>query len=89
MRERVTISVPEALLRRAERIGKDRGLRTRSAVVVNALELLVRDSRSSEVDAELDAYYQGRSPTERAEERKLVKAFQRSRRRLDLDREGK
>ena len=51
----------------------------------NALELLIRKAEAEEVDASLDAYYGSRSPKERTEETAMVRAFQRSRRRLDLD----
>jgi metal-responsive CopG/Arc/MetJ family transcriptional regulator len=87
MRQRVTISLPGDLLRNAERVGRRRGLRTRSAVVVDALELLVRQARAQEIDESLDAYYGSRSTGEQKEERAMVDAFRRSRRRLDLDRD--
>jgi metal-responsive CopG/Arc/MetJ family transcriptional regulator len=87
MRRRVTISLPGSLLRDAERIGRRRGLHTRSAVVVDALELLVRRATAQEIDASLDAYYGARPASELKEERAMVRAFRRSRRRLDLDRD--
>ena len=86
MRQRVTVSVPKELLRSADRVAKRLGVRSRSALVVNALECLIAADRAREIDAELDAYYGSQTPSERAEERAMVKAFQRSRRRLDLDR---
>jgi len=83
----MTVSVPHPLLQAAERVGKRYGLRTRSAIVVDALELLVQKANSEEIDASLDAYYGTRSPAERSEESAMVGAFRRSRRRLDLDRD--
>jgi metal-responsive CopG/Arc/MetJ family transcriptional regulator len=86
MRYRVTISVPADLLSAAERVGKRYGLRNRSAIVANALELLVQKAEGEEIDASLDAYYGSRPAAERSEEASMVRAFRRSRR-LDLDRD--
>jgi hypothetical protein len=83
----MTISVPNDLLAAAERVGKRYGLRTRSAIVVDALELLVRKADSEDIDASLDAYYGSRSAGDRSEESAMVRAFRRSRRGLDLDRD--
>jgi metal-responsive CopG/Arc/MetJ family transcriptional regulator len=87
MRYRMTVSVPADLLAAAERAGKRYGLPTRSAIVADALELLVKKAQADEVDASLDAYYASRSEDERTEESAMVRAFRRSRRRLDLDRD--
>jgi len=87
MRQRVTVSLPGSLLEDAERVGKRLGLRTRSAVVVDALKLLVRQASAVDIDASLDDYYGSRSTAEQAEEAAMVRAFRRSRRRLDLDRD--
>jgi hypothetical protein len=87
MRQRVTVSLPGSLLADAERVGKRLGLRTRSAVVVDALKLLVRQASAVDIDASLDDYYGSRSTAEQAEEAAMVRAFRRSRRRLDLDRD--
>ena len=87
MNARVTVSLPQTLLAAAERVGRRRGLRSRSAVVVAALESLVREVRDAQIDEELDAYYRTQTTAERAEHRALQRAFQRSRRRLNLDRD--
>jgi hypothetical protein len=86
MRERVTVSLPGALLKQAERVGRRQGLRTRSAMIVAALERLVAAERAAGIDAELDAYFESQTPADRSEERAMVRAFTRSRGRLDLDR---
>ena len=83
----MTISIPNQLLTAAERVGKRYGLRSRSAIVASALELLVEKAAAEEIDASLDAYYSSRSPAEKTEEVALVRAFRRSRRHLDLDRD--
>ena len=88
MIDRITVSVPRPLLRDADRLAKRLGVRTRSALVVEALRTLVDRARSEDVDASLNAYYGARTPGEIAEERAMVGAFRRSRRKLDLDREG-
>jgi hypothetical protein len=82
----MTISVPHELLSAAERVGKRYGFRNRSAMVAGALELLVKKAEGDAIDASLDEYYGSRSPAERSEEAAMVRAFRRSRRRLDLDR---
>jgi metal-responsive CopG/Arc/MetJ family transcriptional regulator len=83
----MTVSIPNQLLAAAERVGKRYGLPNRSAIVANALELLVQKAESEDIDASLDAYYGSRSAAERTEEAAMVRAFRRSRRRLDLDRD--
>jgi metal-responsive CopG/Arc/MetJ family transcriptional regulator len=83
----MTVSVPPQLLHAAERAGKRYGLRTRSAIVADALELLVRKAEAEDIEASLDAYYGDRTVSERSEEAAMVRAFRRSRRRLDLDRD--
>ena len=83
----MTVSIPNDLLAAAERVGKRYGLRTRSAMVANALQLLVSRADGEDIDASLDAYYGSRSSAERSEEAAMVRAFRRSRRRLDLDRD--
>lgn len=88
MIDRITISVPRPLLKDADRLAKRLGVRTRSALVVEALRTLVRRARSEDVDASLSAYYGTRTRGEIAEEQAMVRAFRRSRRKLDLDREG-
>jgi metal-responsive CopG/Arc/MetJ family transcriptional regulator len=82
----MTVSIPNQLLAAAERVGKRYGLPTRSAIVANALELFVQKAESEDIDASLDAYYGSRSTAERTEEARMVRAFRRSRRRLDFDR---
>lgn len=85
---RITISVPKSLLRDAERLAKGLGTKTRSGLIVEALRRLVRQAHAENIEASLDAYYGSRSKDEVTEERALVRAFQRSRKNLDLDREG-
>jgi metal-responsive CopG/Arc/MetJ family transcriptional regulator len=82
----MTVSIPNQLLAAAERVGKRYGLPSRSAIVANALELFVQKAESEDIDASLDAYYGSRSTAERTEEAAMVRAFRRSRRRLDFDR---
>ena len=82
----MTVSIPNQLLAAAERVGKRYGLPSRSAIVANALELFVQKAEAEDIDASLDAYYGSRSIAERTEEAAMVRAFRRSRRRLDLDR---
>ena len=88
MIDRITVSMPRALLKDADRLARQMGVASRSALVVEALRTLLARSHSQDVDASLDAYYVSRSRDEVAEERAMVRAFRRSRRRLDLDREG-
>jgi metal-responsive CopG/Arc/MetJ family transcriptional regulator len=88
MIDRITVSMPRALLKDADRLARQLGVPSRSALVVEALRTLLARSHSQDVDASLDAYYGVRSQGEVAEERAMVRAFRRSRRRLDLDREG-
>jgi metal-responsive CopG/Arc/MetJ family transcriptional regulator len=88
MIKRVTISVPEPLLRDADRLAKQLGAPTRSGLFVEALKRFVRQARAETIDASLDAYYGARTKSEVAEERAMVRAFRKSRRTLDLDREG-
>lgn len=78
---------PRPLLEEADRLAKRLGVRTRSALVVEALRTLLERVRSEDVDASLDADYGSRTRDETNEERAMVRAFRRSRRRLDLDRE--
>src|SRR5262249_29684347 len=89
MLERITVTLPKDLLKQADRIAKRRGVESRSALVVQALTELVTAERSRAVDADLDAYYGSLSKAEQDEERAMVRAFRRSRRKLDVDREGK
>ncbi len=88
MMNRITVSMPRALLKDADRLARQLGVASRSALIVEALRTLLARSHSQDVDASLDAYYGARSRGEVAEERAMVRAFRRSRRRLDLDREG-
>jgi metal-responsive CopG/Arc/MetJ family transcriptional regulator len=89
MKSRVTVSLRPDLLRQAEKAAKRLGARNRSAVVEQALELLVARERERGIESSLDAYYGTRGEAERAEERRLVRAFNRSQRRHDLDDEGR
>ena len=89
MRERITVSLPATLIQRAEKVGRGNGARTRSAVVEQALELLVQRAKEHALEASLDAYYRGTSAAQGREERAMVRAFNRSQRRRDLDREGR
>ena len=57
-------------------------------MIEEGLRLLVRERQEAEIDASLDAYYGALTEAERAEERAMVQAFQRSRRKLDLEAEG-
>jgi len=86
---RITVSLPSDLLKQTDRLAERLGIGSRSAVVVEALRTLVARSLSQDVDASLDAYYGTRSRGEVAEERAMVRAFRRSRKGLDLDREGR
>ena len=88
MKARVTVSLDPAVLAEADRVAKRLGLGTRSAAVERALELLVSRAREADIEASLDAYYAGRTAPERAEEKAMVRAFNRSQRRHDLDEEG-
>jgi hypothetical protein len=89
MIDRITVSLPRPLLKEADRLAKRLGVRTRSALMAEALRTLLERTRSEDVDASLDAYYGSRTRDEISEERAMVRAFRRSRRRLDLDREGR
>jgi predicted transcriptional regulator len=89
MLARITVSMPSALLKDTDRLAKQLGVGSRSALIVEALRTLVARSLSQDVDASLDAYYGSRSRGEVAEERAMVRAFSRSRKGLDLDREGR
>lgn len=88
MRDRITVSLPGGLIKRAESFGRAGGARTRSAVVQQALELMLRRARDEALDASLDAYYRGTGSAEQREQRAMVRAFNRSQRRRDLDDEG-
>ena len=83
--QRITVSIPEELLREAERLGRQRRVTNRSALFAEALQSLVSRSRSEEIDAQLDSYYQSRTKADLAEEKRMVRALGRSRRRIPLD----
>jgi metal-responsive CopG/Arc/MetJ family transcriptional regulator len=85
----MTVSLPPALLAQADALMQRLDVPHRSALVERALRLLVRQAREATIDRELDLYYAARTSRERAEERAMVRAFQRSQRRRDLDREGR
>jgi metal-responsive CopG/Arc/MetJ family transcriptional regulator len=88
MKARVTVSLSKPLLREAERLARQMGARSRSAAIERALELLVARQRDREIEGSLDAYYGTMTASERAEEERMVRAFNRSqRKRRDLDRE--
>lgn len=87
MKVRVTASLSSGLLRAAERAAKPLGAPTRSAAIERGLALLVAEARRREIEQSLDAYYGRLTGAERAEERRLVRAFNRSQRRRDLDHE--
>jgi hypothetical protein len=53
------------------------------------LELLLRRARNLQIDASLDAYYGTLTPSERSEERRMVRALNKSQRKRDLDDEGR
>lgn len=89
MRIRITVSLPEALVRRVDAVAKRLRLGSRSSAVESALELLVRRARDSEIDASLDAYYGKMTAADRAEEERMVRAFNRSQRKHDMDDEGR
>jgi metal-responsive CopG/Arc/MetJ family transcriptional regulator len=89
MRTRITVSLPEALVRRVDAVAKRLRLGSRSSAVESALELLVRRARDSEIDASLDAYYGRMTAADRAEEERMVRAFNRSQRKHDPDDEGR
>ena len=82
------MSLPEELVREVEVAQQRLGAATRSALFERALRLLLRDERDRQIEESLDAYYAKRSAGEIAEEDTMVRAFQRSQRRLDLDEEG-
>jgi len=87
MNARITVSIPSDLLRRVERLGKQRRTPSRSALVVQALESFVARMQAEEVDAQLDAYYGTRTSGEKAEEARMVRAIRRSQRRIKVDEE--
>jgi hypothetical protein len=89
MNIRVTVSLPAELVKDADRVAKRLGAPTRSAAFARALEMFLARARDRDIDASLDAYYGGRPAQERAEERGLVRAMNRSQRRRDLDDEGR
>jgi metal-responsive CopG/Arc/MetJ family transcriptional regulator len=89
MKIRVTVSLPGPLVKRAELAAKRLGARNRSAAVERALELLVAQALEREIEASLDAYYGALTPSERGEQARMVKAFNRSQRRRDVDDEGR
>jgi Arc/MetJ-type ribon-helix-helix transcriptional regulator len=86
MRSRVTVSLPTEVLSEAERLAAAQGSPgTRSAVVEQALRLLVRKLREEELTRSLDEYYLGQTRAERDEHASLLAAFRRLRRGQDLD----
>lgn len=89
MRSRITVSLPGPLIRQVDTAAKRLGLRSRSAAVESALALLVKRARDLEIDASLDTYYGAMSKGELAEEKQMVRAFNRSQRRRDFDDEGR
>jgi metal-responsive CopG/Arc/MetJ family transcriptional regulator len=89
MNVRVTVSLPASLVKEAERAGKRLGEPNRSAAFARALRLLLSRARERELDAALDAYYGTRTAAERSDDRRMVRAFNRSQRRRNLDDEGK
>jgi predicted transcriptional regulator len=84
MKTRVTFSLPSDLAAAADELARRRG-RPRSAVIEEALRLLLRQQRAAEVAASLDAYYGALTAPERDEEAAMVAGFHRSQRRVDLD----
>ena len=89
MNVRVTVSLPEHLVKEADRAAKRLGEPTRSAAFARALRLLLARAKEREIEAALDVYYGSATAAERAEERGMVRAFNRSQRRRDLDHEGR
>ena len=89
MIDRITVSLPRSLLKEADKLAKRLGVRTRSALVAEALRTLLQQARSEDMEASLDAYYGSRTREDLNEERAMVRAFRRSRRSLDLDEEGR
>lgn len=85
VKQRMTVSLTAAVVDEAERLGSRRGLRSRSAVVERALRELVRKLRAEDIATDLDAYYRTQTAEEAGEEAAMVQAFQRTRRRDDLD----
>lgn len=88
MKLRVTVSVSAPVLRAAEKAGRAKGLRSRSAVVEEALELLARRAREADLEAELDEYYATMTKAERDEHEAIAGAAKRSWHDRDLDRDG-
>lgn len=89
MKLRVTVSVSAPVLRAAEKAGRAKGLKSRSAVVEEALGLLAKGARDAEWERELDEYYGKRTKAEVEEEKAYLAAVRRSLRGRDLDREGR
>jgi hypothetical protein len=88
MKLRVTVSVSAPVLRAAEKAGRAKGRKSRSAVVEVALGLLAKRAGDAAWEAELDAYYATRTKAEIEEERTYHAAVRRSLRGRDFDREG-
>jgi len=84
MRIRVTASLPSDLAKAADQLARLRQ-RSRSAILEEALRVLLGRQREAAIDASLDAYYGTLPAAERTEEAAMVRAFRRSQRRIDLD----
>lgn len=87
MKLRVTVSISAPVLRAAEKAGRAKGLKSRSAVVEEALELLAKRARDAALDAEVDAYYATMTNAERAEHNAIAAGAKRAWRGRDLDRD--
>jgi metal-responsive CopG/Arc/MetJ family transcriptional regulator len=74
------VSLPAAIIQQVEAVARRFGLRSRTAAVESALALLVQQARDLEINASLDAYYGAMTAGERAEEERMVRAFNRSQR---------
>ncbi len=84
MRVRITASLTDDLAAAADRLARKRG-RSRSAVIEDALRLLLGREREAAIDAALDEYYGTGTAAERSEEAAMVRAFRRSQRRIPID----
>jgi len=85
MKHRVTVSLPADIVDEADRLGRQSGIASRSALVEAAVRLLVQKLRERELEASLDAYYGTRTDADRREDDALVGASVRRARATDLD----
>jgi metal-responsive CopG/Arc/MetJ family transcriptional regulator len=75
LKEKITISIHPQLLEALDHCGKEKNLRSRSAIVEHFLLKSIANENKQRLEAETEAYYQSLTEKEKKEDRSWAKTY--------------